>query len=183
MNQLDRDPVLGPSCGKCSRCGGPVSINPPRPCHWCAMKKDPIEPIPYPKSTAPLRTQYSIENVSSAFLYEGLERYVTCDDINGWLSQLTTLALEKKSADDRFSGLVKGQLFESANQGMTSCSVPIQFGSAWKVDDLTTWPILLVFLIERIQAAGLGVSIEINHESQLNVGTLTMKWGKPQDFA
>lgn len=30
---------LGPSSGKCSKCGRRISINPPRPCAFCAGKR------------------------------------------------------------------------------------------------------------------------------------------------
>ena len=30
---------LGPSSGKCSKCGRRISINPPRPCAFCAAKR------------------------------------------------------------------------------------------------------------------------------------------------
>jgi hypothetical protein len=30
---------LGPSSGKCSKCGGHISINPPRPCRRCSGEK------------------------------------------------------------------------------------------------------------------------------------------------
>jgi hypothetical protein len=31
--------ILGPSSGKCERCGGWISVNPPMPCKWCELKE------------------------------------------------------------------------------------------------------------------------------------------------
>ena len=40
IQESDMFRKLGPSSGKCNKCGALISVNPPMPCMWCNLKSE-----------------------------------------------------------------------------------------------------------------------------------------------